>query len=76
MLDKLASIPGVTSVALASDAPLEGLSGGDALYAEDKTHGAGQIPPVRQFRSITANPIGLQGRSLERGGGGGRRRLR
>ena len=53
MLDKLASIPGVTSVALASSAPLEGFGGGDALYAEDKTYGAGQIPPVRQFRSIT-----------------------
>jgi putative ABC transport system permease protein len=53
MLDKLAAIPGVTSVALASDAPLEGLSGGDVLYAEDKTYGAGQVPPGRQFRSVT-----------------------
>ena len=53
MLDKLAAIPGVTSVALAGDAPLEGFGGGNTLYAEDKTYGAGQIPPVRQFRSIT-----------------------
>jgi putative ABC transport system permease protein len=52
MLDKLAAIPGVTSAAFASDAPLEGLGGGDALYAEDKTYN-GQIPPVRQFRSVT-----------------------
>jgi len=54
MLDKLAAIPGVTSVALASDAPLEaGLGESDALYAEGKNYGVGQIPPVRQFRSIT-----------------------
>jgi predicted permease len=56
MLDKLAAIPGVTSVALASDAPMEpmeGLGGSNTLYAEDKNYGAGQLPPVRQFRHIT-----------------------
>jgi putative ABC transport system permease protein len=53
MLDKLASIPGVTSVALASSAPLEVEFGqDDVLYAEDKNYGAGQIPPIRRFRSI------------------------
>jgi putative ABC transport system permease protein len=53
MLDKLALIPGVTSVAFAGDAPLEGLGNGDVLYAEDKTYGAGEIPPGRQFRYVT-----------------------
>jgi MacB-like periplasmic core domain len=53
MLDKLASIPGVTAVAFASGAPSEGFNGGDVLYAEDKTYGARQVPPIRQFRSIT-----------------------
>jgi predicted permease len=53
MLDKLAAIPGVTSAALAGDAPLEGFSQGNTLYAEDKTYGAGQLPPVRQFRHVT-----------------------
>jgi hypothetical protein len=45
MLDKLAAIPGVTSAALAGDAPLEGFSQGNTLYAKDKTYGAGQLPP-------------------------------
>jgi len=53
MVDKLASIPGVTSVAFAEDAPLEGLHGFNPIYAEDKTYRAGQLPPLRQFRSIT-----------------------
>ena len=54
MLDKLAAIPGVTSVALANNAPLEAAFGeSNTLYAEDKTYGAGQLPPVRQFRHIT-----------------------
>ena len=53
MLDKLAAIPGVTSVALTGDAPLEGLSSNDVLFAEDKTYTVGQIPPVRRIRAVT-----------------------
>jgi putative ABC transport system permease protein len=53
MLDRLAAIPGVTSVGLASSAPLEGLTNGDVLYAEDKNYGVGQAPPLRKFRSVT-----------------------
>jgi predicted permease len=53
MLDKLAAIPGVTSVALASDAPLEGFSNNDVLFAEDKTYAVGQIPPIRRIRAVT-----------------------
>ena len=53
MLDKLAAIPGVTSVALAGAAPLEGFDNNDVLFAEDKTYAAGQIPPVRRYRNVT-----------------------
>jgi putative ABC transport system permease protein len=53
MLDKLAAIPGVTSVALTGDAPLEGISSNDVLFAEDKTYSVGQIPPVRRIRAVT-----------------------
>ena len=50
MLEKLAAIPGVTSVAFASGAPLEGFNGNDVLFAEDKVYSAGQIPPIRRYR--------------------------
>ncbi len=53
MLDKLAAIPGVTSVAFASGAPLEGFNSSDVLYAEDKDYAEGQIPPIRRFRFIS-----------------------
>ncbi len=54
MMDKLAAIPGVASVAFASNAPLEGINKqSDLLYARDKTYSAGQIPPVRSFRYIS-----------------------
>jgi len=53
MLDKLAAIPGVSSVSLAGDAPLEGFPNNDVLFAEDKTYAVGQIPPVRRIREVT-----------------------
>jgi predicted permease len=54
ILDKLAAIPGVTSVGFASRAPLESFLGGagNPVYAEDKTFAEGSIPPLRQIRRI------------------------
>ena len=54
MLEKLAAIPGVTSVALADAAPLEYPGRlGMPVYAEDKTFPEGQVPPLRQIRKVT-----------------------
>jgi predicted permease len=52
MLDKLAAIPGVASVALSSSAPLEGFNSNDVLFAEDKVYATGQIPPIRRYRFV------------------------
>jgi putative ABC transport system permease protein len=65
MLDKLAAIPGVASVAFASNAPLEGINqNSDLLYARDKTYSAGQIPPVRAFRYISPGFLKTVGTAL------------
>jgi putative ABC transport system permease protein len=53
MLDKLAAIPGVKSVAFSASAPLEGFNSNDLVYAEDKSYAVGQIPPIRRFRFVT-----------------------
>jgi predicted permease len=53
MMDRLAAIPGVSSVALSSGAPMEGFNNSDLLYAEDKSYAPGDIPPVRPFRNVT-----------------------
>jgi predicted permease len=51
ILDRLAALPGVTSVGFGAAAPLESfLSGGNPVYAEDKTFAEGQFPPLRQIR--------------------------
>jgi predicted permease len=65
MLDKLAAIPGVSSVAYASAAPLEGINDQkDLLYAQDKTYSPGQIPPVRSFRYISPGFLKTDGTPL------------
>ena len=53
MIDKLAAIPGVSSVAFASNAPMEGNGSSDLLYAEGHQYAAGQIPPIRRFRFVS-----------------------
>jgi putative ABC transport system permease protein len=53
MIDKLAAIPGVTSVAFANGAPLEGFNSNDLIYAEDKQYSVGEIPPLRRFRFVS-----------------------
>jgi predicted permease len=53
MMDKLAAVPGVQSVAFSNSAPQEGFNPNDILYAEDKTYAVGQIPPIRRFRFVS-----------------------
>jgi putative ABC transport system permease protein len=64
MLDKLAAIPGVASVAFSRSAPLEGITNNDVVYAEDKTYAVGQIPPVRRFRFVTPRFLDATGTAL------------
>jgi predicted permease len=53
ILDKLAAIPGVTSVGFGSRAPLESfLVNANPIDAEDKTFEKGRMKPVRQIRRI------------------------
>jgi putative ABC transport system permease protein len=53
MMDKLAAMPGVRSVAFSSGAPLEGFNSNDVVFAEDKEYAVGQIPPIRRFRFVS-----------------------
>ena len=65
MIDKLAAIPGVTSVALASAAPLERMNNqNDLLYAQDKTYSPGQIPPIRAYRYLSPGFLKTDGTPL------------
>ena len=68
MMDKLAALPGVDSVAMASNAPLETANiQNDLLYARDKVYAAGQIPPVRAFRYVSPGFFKTDGTPLVAG---------
>lgn len=70
MMDRLAAIPGVTSVGFANSAPIEGFNSNDLVYAQDKQYATGQVPPVRRFRFIapgflkTTGTVVMTGRDL------------
>jgi putative ABC transport system permease protein len=52
MQQKLAAIPGVTSVAFANSVPTDGNNSTDLLYAEDHFYREGQLPPLRRFKFV------------------------
>jgi putative ABC transport system permease protein len=52
ILDKIAAIPGVTSVAFATGLPLEP-GGSSPVTAQDKSYMEGEVPPIRRFRYVS-----------------------
>jgi predicted permease len=50
--DKLAAIPGVSSVAFGNSVPTDGNDSTDLLYAEDRAYAEGQLPPLRRFKFV------------------------
>jgi predicted permease len=67
ILDRLAAIPGVTSVSFANSGPLEGLNFYDPVSVEGKTYAEGQIAPMRRFRFIAPGFFNTTGTALVAG---------
>jgi predicted permease len=53
ILNKLAAVPGVSSVGLSTAVPLDGHDSNDVLYAQDHVYGEGELPPIRRFKFIS-----------------------
>jgi predicted permease len=51
--NKLAGLPGVSSVSIASHVPMDGNSNSDVLFAQDHPLGEGELPPLRRFESVS-----------------------
>ena len=49
MMDKVAALPGVKSVAMTSAVPMQGWNSNDLIFARDRTYRDGEIPPIRRF---------------------------
>jgi predicted permease len=47
--DKLSAIPNVSSVAFATEIPMDGHDSNDPIFAQDRTYREGELPPIRRF---------------------------
>jgi predicted permease len=67
ILAKLASIPGVSSVAFTTSIPMDGHSSFDPVFAQDRIYKEGELPPVRRFKFISPGFFRTMGTSLVAG---------
>ncbi len=67
ILNKLAAIPGVQSVAFSNELPMDGRDSNDLLYAQDHVYGEGEIPPIRRFKFISPGFFSTLGTHLAAG---------
>jgi putative ABC transport system permease protein len=67
IMDKIAAVPGVTSVALTSFLPMTGLTWHDPIYAEDRTYTSSETVPLRLFKLVTPGFTSTMGGSLMAG---------
>jgi len=52
ILRKIEAIPGVSSVAVGTDVPMDGNHSINPVYAEDRTYAEGELAPLRHFRFV------------------------
>ncbi len=64
ILDKVAGIVGVSSVALTTAIPMEGQDSNDPIYAEDHVYREGSIPPIRRYKFISPGYASTMGNRL------------
>jgi predicted permease len=62
--DKLASIPGVSSVAFSTEIPMDGHDSNDPVFAQDHTYREGELPPIRRFVFVSPNYFSTMGTPL------------
>src|ERR1700678_415478 len=61
---KLGAIPGVSSASFSSDIPMDGRNSMDLLFAEDRAHAEGELPPVRRFKFVSPGFLATMGTAL------------
>jgi len=64
---KLAGIPGVSSVGMCSTIPMDGDGSFDPVFSQDRTYAEGQIPPIRRFKFISPGFLKTLGTPLVAG---------
>jgi predicted permease len=67
IMNRVAAIPGVSSVSASSTTPMSGNDNSDILYAEDHVLREGELPPIRRFKFITPGTFATMGTKLVAG---------
>ncbi len=64
ILEKVAAVPGVSSVGLTTNVPMSGSGWHDPIYAEDKQYLDSKIPPLRFFKFYSPGLLATMGNTL------------
>jgi ABC-type antimicrobial peptide transport system permease subunit len=67
ILHRVGAIPGVSSAGFSATIPMDGREEGmddNPLYAEDHTYKAGQLPPLRRYKSVSPGFLATMGTPL------------
>jgi predicted permease len=64
---KIAAIPGVSSIGLCSTIPMDGNGSFDPIFAQDRTYTEGELPPIRRFKFISPGFLKTLGTPLVAG---------
>jgi predicted permease len=64
ILRKMAAIPGVWSAAFATSITMDGNSGGDPIFPQDKPYAEGKLPPIRRFKFASPGFLHTMGNPL------------
>jgi len=67
IMEKIAEVPGVASVALASTVTMSGQGWHDPVYPQDRTYSESQMPPIRLFKFVSPGYMKTMGGSLVAG---------
>jgi predicted permease len=67
IMEKIATIPGVSSVGLSSIIPMTNSGWHDPIFASDKTYGPGQLPAIRAFKFLSPGLLKTMGNTLVAG---------
>jgi predicted permease len=67
ILEKLAAIPSVSSVAVSNAVPMDGIGYIDPVYARDRTYNEDDMPPPRRFKFVSPGFFATMGMPLVAG---------
>jgi predicted permease len=67
ILQNIGSVPGVSSVALTNEVPMDGRGYEDPIFVRDRTYKEGEIPPPRRFKFVSPGFFTTMGMPLVAG---------